>query len=178
MNLKDFNCDKCGAYLELIDEKELVFECKHCGYQKKMNDNYIIKEYSTNGVVPIELEIKHKLKVADFLISNEKYIKAYEMFCELYSLNNKDVRILEGLMISWSHNFDLYKLYRNIKTFSSVYEEYLEQYNKYQTNKEKVLEFTSKYNDVINKYKMTQLIVFIVILGFILFDIIYMMIFF
>lgn len=173
MNFVQMKCSGCGANFD-ADLSTHVHECKYCGTTNVLDvDSITINKYVDSGTLDLEHEYNMTMQNAEYLMYELKnYVKAYDIFCELYQNSKYDVKLLENLMISCSHNYNHEAVQEFWLSFENTYMGYLEAYSKIQKDQSRVKLFEHKFDMMKSKamgnFDSTKVIVGLFILLFLI----------
>lgn len=173
MNLIQMKCSGCGANFE-ADLSTHVHECKYCGTTNVLDvDSITINKYVDSETLDLEHEYNIKMQNGEYLMNElNNYQKAYDIFCELYQDSKYDVKLLENLMISCSHNYNHKEVQEFWLSFENTYLSYLEAYSKIQKDQNKVKLFEHKLDmmksKVMGNFDSTKVIVGVFLVLFLL----------
>lgn len=152
-------CSSCNGVNHIDDTNLLSFKCKYCGIDNVVSNGIVSVNDNSSDSLPKDLDFEIRLKNAKYTLNTLKlYDKAYEMYKELYKTYDTNPDVLEGLMISLTHNFN----HKSVTDFDIdediEFNNYLRKYELSQKKINKVISFYKKYRHFLPLAKQNSVI--------------------
>jgi hypothetical protein len=152
-------CSSCNGVNHIDDTNLLSFKCKYCGIDNVVSNGIVSVNDNSSDSLPKDLDFEIRLKNAKYTLNTLKlYDKAYEMYKELYKTYDTNPDVLEGLMISLTHNFN----HKSVTDFDIdediEFNNYLRKYELSQKKMNKVISFYKKYRHFLPLAKQNSVI--------------------
>ena len=152
-------CSSCNGVNHIHDTNLLSFKCKYCGIDNVVSNGIVSVNDNSSDSLPKDLDFEIRLKNAKYTLNTLKlYDKAYEMYKELYKTYDTNPDVLEGLMISLTHNFN----HKSVTDFDIdediEFNNYLRKYELSQKKMNKVISFYKKYRNFLPLAKQNSVI--------------------
>jgi transposase len=151
MNLLNLKCESCGGDLILKDPNTRLYECDSCDVTMHLDANHSANIY--NASLSNEM-IKQQLEKAQTVLYDLKdYGMAYCLFRDLDTYIPNNIKVVEGLILSISHNFDFESVKEHFGSFNPECVYYLNRYRIIQKNTNEIYNFDEKYKKLYQEYK-------------------------
>ena len=152
-------CSSCNGVNHIDDTNLLSFKCKYCGIDNVVSNGIVSVNDNSSDSLPKDLDFEIRLKNAKYTLNTLKlYDKAYEMYKEVYKTYDTNPDVLEGLMISLTHNFN----HKSVTDFDIdediEFNNYLRKYELSQKKMNKVISFYKKYRNFLPLAKQNSVI--------------------
>lgn len=144
--MSNFKCKSCGSEFDVSNDAQ-VFKCSYCGVTSLLDvDHLNIKQKSVGVNLNSQYEFQVKLKNAKYYMNKTKeYYEAYNLFLELFIMDQTNIEVLEGLMICITHNFERHNVVGFSLNEDNDFHTYFKLYEKYVKDKKKAINFLNKY---------------------------------
>lgn len=152
-------CSSCNGLNHIDDTNLLSFKCSYCGIDNVVSNGVVSVNDNSSDSLPKGLDFEIRLKNAKYTLNTLKlYDKAYEMYKDLYKTYDTNPDVLEGLMISLTHNFN----HKSVTDFDIdediEFNNYLRKYELSQKKMNKVISFYKKYRHFLPLAKQNSVI--------------------